>query len=162
MEIVVAINELNGIGYNATIPWREPDDMRFFRNLTLAYNDHPNIIIMGRKTFESMKCTPLKGRTNIVISTLKTYEHVYMSRSFTEALDLCKTIEHDHIFIIGGELLYNEAIKNKHCTKVYISKIPNQIQCDAFFSYDDVKTLFKRISTMKLNDRIIVECYEKD
>ena len=50
------------IGYANELPWRLPEDLKFFKKTTLG---HP--ILMGRKTYESI-VKPLKGRTNIVVT----------------------------------------------------------------------------------------------
>ena len=72
-NIIVAINKLKGIGMNGTIPWKNKEDMFFFKNITTNTNyvDKQNAVIMGRKTFESMNEEPLKSRVNFVISKKK-------------------------------------------------------------------------------------------
>ena len=62
MFLIAAHDQNNIIGYNNEIPWNLPEDLRRFRELTLN-----NIVIMGRKTFESIS-KPLKNRINIVIT----------------------------------------------------------------------------------------------
>ena len=59
-SIIVALNEKNGIGLNNKIPWKCPEDLRWFRYIT-----ENNIIVMGRKTWESLPHRPLKNRINI-------------------------------------------------------------------------------------------------
>ena len=72
-NIIVAINKLKGIGMNGSIPWKNKEDMFFFKNMTINTNhvNKQNAIIMGRKTFESMNEQPLKTRVNFVISKKK-------------------------------------------------------------------------------------------
>jgi dihydrofolate reductase len=53
----------NVIGKNNQLLWHLPKDMKFFKNVTWAMP-----VVMGRKTFESMKSKPLPGRKNIVIT----------------------------------------------------------------------------------------------
>src|SRR5205085_3139912 len=50
------------IGADNRLPWRLPEDLKRFRQLTL---DHA--VVMGRKTFESIG-KPLPRRRNIVIT----------------------------------------------------------------------------------------------
>ncbi|NBT16368.1 MAG: dihydrofolate reductase, partial [Chitinophagia bacterium] len=75
ISIVVAAALDNAIGRNNDLLWKLPADMRFFKNLTWGMP-----IIMGRKTFESMRSKPLPGRINIIItrdpSTLQMVEGV--------------------------------------------------------------------------------------
>ena len=63
-ELVVAMDVDGCIGSNNTIPWSLPEDLKHFKELT-----ENNIVIMGRKTFESLPNGPLKNRMNIVISS---------------------------------------------------------------------------------------------
>ena len=59
------------IGKDGTLPWRLPEDLKFFKKTTLG---HP--ILMGRKTFDSIG-KPLPGRRNIVLSrTMESREGV--------------------------------------------------------------------------------------
>ncbi len=71
--IAAADSEL-GIGKNNTLPWDFKEDMQFFHNQTTQeLQGKINILIMGRKTYESIPKAhrPLKNRINIVISRTK-------------------------------------------------------------------------------------------
>jgi dihydrofolate reductase len=59
---IVAASENGVIGRAGDLPWRIPEDMRFFMRTTKGH-----IVIMGRKTFESMP-KPLPDRLNVVIT----------------------------------------------------------------------------------------------
>lgn len=48
LHIVVARSLDNVIGRNGQLPWHEPEDMKFFKELTEG-----GTVIMGRKTWES-------------------------------------------------------------------------------------------------------------
>ena len=65
-SIIVALNEKNGIGRNNEIPWKCPEDLCFFKQTT-----ENNIVVMGRKTLDSLSQRPLKNRINIVLSRNK-------------------------------------------------------------------------------------------
>jgi dihydrofolate reductase len=70
-SIIAAVSNSNGIGKNGKIPWNEPADMKFFKEITSTVNDKTkhNAIIMGRLTYESLKGRTLPNRRNIVISS---------------------------------------------------------------------------------------------
>ena len=94
--IIAGMNLLGGIGYKGSIPWNEPVDMKFFKYITLHNDDKnkesKNVVIMGRKTFESLKCKPLKDRINYVV-TSKEFDNVICKKSLDECLnDLNETI----------------------------------------------------------------------
>ncbi len=51
------------IGDGATMPWHVPEDLKHFKEKTLG-----EVVIMGRKTWQSLPVRPLPGRSNIVLS----------------------------------------------------------------------------------------------
>ena len=75
MELIVACTKSGGIGKNQTLPWRIKKDMALFKKITLECPEgYNNVVIMGRKTWESIpeKFRPLKDRVNIILSTFAT------------------------------------------------------------------------------------------
>lgn len=77
LTIVVAATISNGIGRAATLPWRLPKEMSFFRQITSAAPEGSmNAVVMGRATWESIpkKFRPLPKRLNVVISRNTQYE----------------------------------------------------------------------------------------
>ncbi|HCC51951.1 MAG TPA: dihydrofolate reductase, partial [Porphyromonadaceae bacterium] len=63
ISIIAAIAENRAIGINNDLPWKLPNDMKRFRELTTGHT-----VIMGRKTFESLPKGALPNRTNIVVT----------------------------------------------------------------------------------------------
>ena len=53
-NIIVMTCKNNGIGYKGSIPWNEPEDMKYFRKITTHTEDKSkqNAVIMGKITFE--------------------------------------------------------------------------------------------------------------
>ena len=62
LAIIVAMTKDRLIGNKNNLPWHIPEDLKMFKQVTMG-----NIIIMGRKTFESIG-KPLPGRKNFVVS----------------------------------------------------------------------------------------------
>jgi dihydrofolate reductase len=107
--IIVAIAENGVIGKaNGDLPWQVKEDFRHFKNTTLGYP-----IVMGRKSFEALG-KPLKGRENIVITHNKNlsynFENIRIFYSLDSAIDYCKTLNKEKIFITGGGEIYKQAI----------------------------------------------------
>ena len=103
--ILVAAVASNGvIGARGKLPWRLPEDLRHFRELTLG---HP--VIMGRKTWESLG-KPLPGRENIVLTRAHGYDApgAHVAASLEAALALCAG--EPVAFVIGGTELYAAAL----------------------------------------------------
>ncbi|CAN5118124.1 dihydrofolate reductase [soil metagenome] len=62
LHAIVALASNRVIGRGGRLPWRFPEDLRWFKKITLG---HP--IVMGRKTWESLPRS-LPGRRNIVLT----------------------------------------------------------------------------------------------
>ena len=153
-SIVVAVSNNNGIGYKGTIPWKNREDMTFFRNLTSKTENinKKNAIIMGRITFESIGEKPLKNRDNFVISRKK-YDNVESFTTLDDCLNnLINKNKYENIFVIGGQTLYNEAIQHPLCNKIFLNKINTNELCDVFFNYDE--SIFKNINEEKISDSV--------
>ena len=108
--IISAIAQNRVIGRsNGDMPRHIREEFQHFKNTTLGFP-----IIMGRKTFSSLG-KPLKGRLNIVITKDKAlrfeFDDVKKFYSLNDAIDYCKTLKTEKIFIIGGGNVYEQAIK---------------------------------------------------
>ena len=77
LNIVVAYTfNKQGIGKNGVLPWKIPEDMAHFKHITTSKDaNHFNIVVMGRKTWESIPDTfkPLENRFNIILSNNEHY-----------------------------------------------------------------------------------------
>lgn len=155
-QLVVAATRNLGIGQNGSMPWKLPGDMAYFRDLTSKTRDPTklNAVIMGRKTWESIpaKFRPLKGRLNVVLSRTigneenatpntasagRIPEGVQYSASLDSAITLLSSPEYqdklEHVFIIGGGQVYNEAIESELCSTIHLTRIEADFDCDTFF-----------------------------
>lgn len=119
------------IGRDNGLPWRLPKDMKHFMRSTMG-----KPVIMGRKTFESMK-SPLPGRTNIVLTSDQSWSRdgVLVASSLSRAFELGRiAAEQDSLsefFVIGGSSLYEEAMP--HATRLYVTQIEAVIEGDVSF-----------------------------
>ena len=139
--MIVAVDEKMGLGKDGAIPWRSSRDMRRFKDVTLRPSGEgkQNVVVMGRKTWESLpdKFRPLPGRLNIVISSrsgLSLPEGVIQVNVFDQAL--AKAADRDdtgEVFVIGGGIVFSEAIERKECHNLYLTHIAGDFSCDVFF-----------------------------
>ena len=109
ISIIVAIAKNGVIGKaKGEMSWHVKEEFQHFKNTTFGFP-----IIMGRKTFETLG-KPLKGRLNIVVSKNKSYKTSYddvvIKSSIDEAIEYCKFLKSEKIFIIGGGEIYKQAI----------------------------------------------------
>ena len=119
------------IGKDNGLPWRLPKDMKHFMSSTMG-----KPVIMGRKTFESMK-SALPGRTNIVLTRDQSWSRdgVLVASGLSKAFELGRiSAEQDNLsefFVIGGSSLYEEAMP--HATRLYVTQIEAVIEGDVSF-----------------------------
>jgi len=116
---IAAMTKDRVIGVNNAIPWHYPEDFKRFKRVTLG-----SIIIMGRKTWESIGSKALPKRRNIVISrsAVGNAEHY---TSIDAALAACEDAPLA-IWFIGGGQIYADAITL--CTHLDITIVPDIIE----------------------------------
>ncbi len=154
VDLIVAMDERNGIGKNGGLPWDLPADLRHFREITTGPEPSrkPNVVVMGRRTWHSIpeRYRPLPARINVVLSRNPAFsvpEGVHLARNFG---DLGAVLSEKHpkwgdIFVIGGQQIYETALREADCRRFYITRIHGDFGCDAFFP--TVPPRFRRIST---------------
>ncbi len=143
-SLIVAIDLEHGIGKDDRLPWHLSGELRHFKKITCA-SDSPekkNVVIMGRKTWESIpeKFRPLSDRINIILTRSKTYVWPpghFRANSLEKALSLLETDDLKGkvgaVFIIGGQQIFQKAFKSPYCRKLYVTHINQSFQCDTFF-----------------------------
>ena len=112
-KLIVCVNEKNVIGRNGNLLFHIKSDLRNFKRMTTG-----NVVIMGRKTFESLpNHKPLPNRINIIITRDSEYsvdgnDNVYIVHDIPQALGLCWAFFSDkELFVIGGSTIYNQFIE---------------------------------------------------
>jgi dihydrofolate reductase len=127
LSIIVATAEQGVIGKDNQLIWHLPEDLKMFRRLTTGH-----VIIMGRKTFESIG-KPLPNRTSIIISRNTDYqvEGCIVVGSLEEAIEKAKEIESEEAFIIGGAQIY--ALALDMADTVYLTQVHHNFEGDVFF-----------------------------
>lgn len=128
INLVVAASENNVIGKDNKLLWHLPNDMVFFKNTTWGMP-----VIMGRKTFESLG-KPLKGRTNIVISSSNDYspgKGVAVVKSIGEAVQESEKTDARECYVIGGGEIYKLALPDAH--RIYMTRVHATLDGDTFF-----------------------------
>lgn len=143
INLVVAASENNVIGKDNKLLWRLPNDMAFFKNTTWGMP-----VIMGRKTFESLG-KPLKGRTNIVITTNKEFSAgngVIVANSIDTSVKESEKTDAKECYVIGGGEIYKLALPQAQ--RIYMTRVHTNLQGDTFFPVIDEKA-WQMISTTK-------------
>ena len=129
ISLVAAMGKNRVIGKDNSLPWKLPEDMKRFKELTSG-----KTVVMGRTTFESIG-KPLPNRINIIITRDKNYkaEGCIVVNSVDEALKYAK--DADEVMIIGGAQIYQQFLPIAN--KMYLTLIDEDFEGDAYFpEYD--------------------------
>lgn len=125
LVIVVAASDNDVIGRHGQLPWRLPEDMKRFRQLTIG-----KPVLMGRRTFESIG-QPLANRRNIVISREPALElpGCEVAASTGEALGLVR--DAPEVMIIGGGEIYRQLLPRTD--RIEMTRVHMTVEGDTFF-----------------------------
>lgn len=127
LSMIVAMGENRVIGKDNTMPWHLPNDLQYFKKVTLG-----KTIIMGRKTFESLGRV-LPDRKHIVLTRSSTTfpEEVEVVHDIADILAYVKRHQDEEIFIIGGGQLYSHMLP--YADKLYVTLIKEEFAGDVYF-----------------------------
>lgn len=151
ISIVVAAGEDGAIGKDGRLIWRIPEDLRHFKELTLG-----GVVLMGRKTWESLPKHPLPCRRNIVITRDRGYEveGAKVFNSVDSALDFLEDFGVEEVFVIGGGQIYRETFGL--ADQIYLTRIHDTCpEADTFFPDLSQRTIIKTSPLFKTPDGLM-------
>ncbi len=128
MILSVAVDEKFGIGKDNDLLTFLPEDLAFFKALTLN-----KAIVIGRKTLESFKNgNPLPKRLNVVMTRDGQYDHerIKVVRCVEEILTWAKDKAEDEVIVAGGGQIYE--LLMPYCSKLHVTMIEGDFQADRF------------------------------
>jgi dihydrofolate reductase len=125
ISIIVAASTNNVIGKDGGLPWRLPEDLKRFKEITMG-----KPMIMGRATWESIG-RALPGRQNIVLTR--------QANLVAEGCDVVGTIDEalvaagnaKEVMIIGGGDLYRQFLSR--AGRIYFTRVHTSIDGDTSF-----------------------------
>lgn len=137
ISLIAALAKNRVIGKNNDLPWRLPDDMKYFMETTKGH-----CVIMGRKNYDSLphKFRPLANRTNIVVTRQQNFEAAgcIVVHSMEDALKTAQQHNEKEVFVMGGAEIYKQALPVAN--RLYLTEIDGEIDGDTFFpsvNYND-------------------------
>jgi dihydrofolate reductase len=135
-KAIAAMSLNRVIGAGNKIPWHLPEDFKWFKQLTTG-----NVIVMGRKTFESIG-KPLPNRETIILSRSKfSYPGV---RTISDLSEIDLAGESREVYICGGAQVYEQAMAL--CSDLYLTLVKREVEGDAFFpAFEDQFELIEEI-----------------
>lgn len=131
LSLIVAMASNRCIGINNQLPWHLPDDLRYFRAVTMG-----KPVVMGRKTHESIG-RPLPGRPNIVITHQDSYkpEGVEVASSLECAVEMAARLalqtDAEEAMVMGGAEIYRQMLPL--ADRLYLTEVHADVEGDAFF-----------------------------
>ena len=128
VTLVVAMGSNGVIGVDNALPWRLPEDLAHFKQLTLG---HP--MIMGRTTYESIG-RPLPGRTTIVLTRDPAWsaDGVRTAPDLDAALTQARELD-DDVFVVGGGQVYAEALERDLVDLLCVTRVAQAPEGDTRF-----------------------------
>lgn len=186
-NVILATDLDGGFGINGELPWDFTIDFAFFKSMTKSnsilpgINPADNILIAGRKTWESMGCNPLPGRKTFVVSSqweLLSQTHLEQKNTrnsrlyvpdkmlqieffptfFSAYLAASKFLNSD-IWVIGGAQIYDTALRHWACNQVYWTKIHGHFNTDVSIHMEKYPIEWtSQISTLDIDKKTGLAC----
>ncbi|MCQ9209063.1 dihydrofolate reductase [Granulicatella seriolae] len=125
LAFVWAEDENGLIGKNGTLPWTLPNDLKFFKEITMD-----GTIVMGRKTFEGMNKRLLPGRQTIVLTRQTGYDG-NGAEVLLDKETILQDAKEDDIYIIGGSDIFKLFLDDVDV--LYQTKIHETFEGDTYF-----------------------------
>ena len=125
-KAIAAMSLNRVIGAGNKIPWHLAEDFKWFKRMTTG-----QVIVMGRKTFESIG-KPLPNRTTIVVSrSAPAIPGVQTISDLEQLQQPSASWDGKEIFICGGAQIYQQALTM--CSDLYLTLVKREVEGDAFF-----------------------------
>ena len=174
-DIIVAVDLNNGIGkYDKEskqfkLPWPtllNKADLKFFADTTTKTTNPEliNLMIMGRNTFESLPKI-LPKRLHLVISSrskdyFPDHDRLIICSSFEDALEKAKQLKInnkiENTFVIGGGMVYQQALKSNQLRYIYLNRFSKHYDCNIYFPNE---SFGKLINKTNVSPDLIMEKY---
>ena len=128
MNLIAAVDRNWAIGKGRDLLVDIPEDKKFFREETLG-----KVVVMGRKTFESLPAGALDFRTNIVLTKDRKFapKDVCVCHCVDEVLEMVSVYDTKDVYIIGGQSVYEQFAGL--CDTAHITKVDYAYDADKYF-----------------------------
>lgn len=132
LKAIVAVDKNWGIGKDNELLFHIPEDMKFFKRTTIN-----NVVVMGRKTYESLPNGALKDRDNIVLTNTKKYvqKHPEVLSGNMEyvngMINLFEKQSVQDIYIIGGDSVYKLFLDRLE--EIFVTIYDKEFEANKFF-----------------------------
>ncbi len=136
MISAIVASDINfGIGFKNDLLEPIPEDLKNFKKLTTD-----KIVIMGRKTWNSLPKKPLPNRYNMIITSNPPAEQDENNEFGFYTMSQIQNYlyqTNDDVFIIGGGQIYKQLLS--YCDKIYLTLLDKE--------YEEVDTYFPNFAS---------------
>lgn len=138
IRAILAHDAYWGIGKDGDLPWpKNSDDLAWFKECTDG-----GVVVMGRKTWESLPRKPLPGRTNAVVTT-QPIENA-LGNIVVDIDSLLKILPQmnytKNVWVIGGAQLVEKLLP--YCDELWLNNVGGVYDCDTFLPKREITELF--------------------
>jgi dihydrofolate reductase len=129
INLMAACAENRVMGRKNRLPWRIPEDLRFFHDETAG-----KTIILGRICYQTWPRAREDGRRLIVITSDPSLEQggVKVARSVREALEMAEEMPGE-IYVNGGERIFAEVMSLERPMRLHLTLIHAEVPGDRHF-----------------------------
>lgn len=129
IRLIAAIDNKRGIARNGVMPWKIPEDEKYFTEQTKTYGGN---VLTGGVTFRNTyHGGPLAGRQNYILT-----RHDEPIPGATVVHDLDKLLEDfkdKDLWVAGGAEVFAEIMAAGKADELYLTHIDADFNCDQFF-----------------------------
>ena len=149
INAIAACDTEHGIGKNGGLPWPyHPEDMKWFRDNTIG-----DVVVMGRKTWQSIGCMRLPKRVNVILSKNVSLLHGIPDLAYdvgpNEAQSMIQNLQMEHpnrnVWIIGGGNIYKQMLP--YCETLNLTKFKKSYDCDTFLDPEQLKPFIRLVDS---------------
>ncbi|KAF7267283.1 hypothetical protein GWI33_019473 [Rhynchophorus ferrugineus] len=144
LKLISAACENLGIGKNGDLPWKLEKEYAYFERMTTKTKDpnKKNVMIMGRKTWESFPEPPGPERISIILSRqnldVGKHDQVFVYNSMEAAIDALENQETfknivEDVWVVGGTTVYKQGLESDRFYRLYLTRVFKTYDCDTFF-----------------------------
>lgn len=129
LNLIVACAENRVIGRNGQLPWRIPEDWKFFKGQTARAT-----VILGRISFESWKSVLDDDRQVVVLTRNRSLarDRVRVAESLADGIARAEQLSRE-IYICGGQRIFEEAIALPRVERLYLTLVHAHVEGDRHF-----------------------------
>ena len=142
LHIIVACAENRVIGRNGRLPWRIPEDLKFFHDETAR-----QVCVMGRVCYDTWPGVHEEGRRPVVLTSrpfahARSYDNKRVEntaphapiavRSLPDALTVAEALPGE-IYVCGGQRIFEETLMLSRPMRLHLTLVHANVEGDTFF-----------------------------